>query len=342
MKIRMLTASRRVMAIATTTVILTGVAACGGETAKSGDASGGASAAEPVRLRISATLIDTLPFMAALKMADDRGYYEEEGLEVEFASASGGGSTLRSLSTGDADMAIGAPGASVLATQEDVNLRIISLWAPANGFYWIGPSEVNDLEGQPIGGAGPGSTVNLLLAGIEEETGTDLGEVIPAGGMGENWAAAKSGSVVAGWAMEPFVTQQIEKEDAAIVIDAPEVFPWFPADMVVVTQEFMDANPEALEAFFRAAQRVFDDFANDQAGVAKELSAIMGIDAEIIEQSLTDPAVASEDLYSFRTVPEALETVSDLMQVAGQITEPVDWDAIFDQQFLPEDARASF
>jgi NitT/TauT family transport system substrate-binding protein len=331
------------VALATATVLVSGVAACGddgGESGGSGEATGGN--AEPVQLRISATLIDTLPFMAALKMADDRGYYEEAGLEVEFASASGGGSTLRSLSTGDADMAIGAPGASVLAAQEDPNLKIISLWAPANGFYWIGPSEVDDLAGQPIGGAGPGSTVNLLLAGIEEETGTDLGEIVPAGGMGENWAAAKSGSVVAGWAMEPFVTQQMEREDAAIVIDAPETFPWFPADMVVVTNDFMESNPEALEAFFSAAQRVFDDFVDDPAGVAEELSGIMGIDAEIIEQSLTDPAVPSEDLYSFRTVPEALETVSDLMQIAGQTTEPVDWEAIFDQQFLPEDARAEF
>ena len=30
------------------------------------------------------------------------------------------------------------------------------------------------------------------------------------------------------------------------------------------------------------------------------------------------------------------------MVAAGQIDEPVDWAAVLDQQYLPEDARATF
>lgn len=323
--------------------LVLGVTACGTDDSggdAGGSGGGGGADGELVKVRLTATLIDTLPFMAALKVAADRGYYEEEGLDVEFASASGGGNTLRALSTGDAEISIGSPAASVLAAQSDPKVKIVSLWAPRNGFYWIGPKEVDDLDGKKIGGAGPGATVNLLLAGIEKEQGIKFAEIVPAGGMGENWAASKSGQVEGGWAMEPFVTQMAQSEDAKVIIDAPEVLPWFPADMVVVNEEWAEQNPDAVRAFFRGSQKVFDEIINNAAGVAPDLSEIMSIDADVIEKSLTEAAIPSEELYSYKTVPEAFETVSELMVLAGQIPGPVDWSAIFDQQYLPEEAKA--
>ncbi|MGH3757522.1 ABC transporter substrate-binding protein [Actinophytocola sp.] len=325
----------RVGALVAAFSLLLGVAACGSE-----DDAGGGTEGGLTKVRLTATLIDTLPFMAALKVAADRGEFEAEGLDVEFASASGGGNTLRALSTGDAEIAIGSPAASVLAAQSDPRVKIVSLWAPRNGFYWIGPNEVSELSGKKVGGSVPGATVNLLLAGIEEKQGVKFGEVVPAGGMGENWAASKSGQVVAGWAMEPFVTEKVQSENAKVVIDAPEVLPWFPADMVVVSQEWADENPDAVRAFFRAMSTVFDEIASNPAAVAPELGEIMDIDAAIIEKSIADAAIPAAELYSYKTVPEALDTVSELMNLSGQVSEPIDWSAIFDQQYLPEDATA--
>ncbi|MQA06681.1 MAG: hypothetical protein GEV07_29590 [Streptosporangiales bacterium] len=325
----------RVGALVAAFSLLLGVTACGSD-----DDAGGSTEGGLTKVRLSATLIDTLPFMAALKIAADRGDFEAEGLDVEFASAAGGGNTLRPLSTGDAEISIGSPAASVLAAQSDPRVKIVSLWAPRNGFYWIGPNEVPDLDGKKIGGSVPGATVNLLLAGIEEKQRVKFGEIVPAGGMGENWAASKSGQVVGGWAMEPFVTEKVQSENAKVVIDAPEVLPWFPADMVVVRKEWAEANPDAMRAFFRATSKVFDDIASNPAQVAPDLAKIMDIDAAIIEKSIADAAIPAEELYSYQTVPEALDTVSELMNLSGEVSEPIDWAAIFDQQYLPEEAKA--
>lgn len=324
----------RAGALAAAVSLLLGGTACGS------DDDGGGGEGGLTKVRLTATLIDTLPFMAALKIASDRGDFKAAGLDVEFASASGGGNTLRALSTGDAEIAIGSPAASVLAAQSDSRVKIVSLWAPRNGFYWIGPKDVPELAGTKIGGSVPGATVNLLLAGIEEKQGFKFGEVVPAGGMGENWAASKSGQVVGGWAMEPFVTEKVQNDNAKVVIDAPEVLPWFPADMVVVSQKWAKENPDAVRAFFRAMSKVFGDVAGDPAQVAPALSKIMNIDAAIIEKSIADAAVPAADIYSYKTVPEALDTVSKLMNLSGQISKPVDWKAIFDQQYLPDDAKA--
>lgn len=328
----------RVGALLAAVALMLGVTACGSDNEAAGG--GGQTEGGTTKVRLTATLIDTLPFMAALKVAADRGDFKAEGLDVEFASAAGGGNTLRPLSTGDADISIGSPAASVLAAQRDPRLKIVSLWAPRNGFYWIGPKEVSNLNGQKIGGSVPGATVNLLLAGIEKKQNIKFAEIVPAGGMGENWAASKSGQVVGGWAMEPFVTEKVENENAKIVIDAPKVLPWFPADMVVVNKEWAEKNPDAVPAFFRAIAKVFGDIAEKPAEMAPELSKIMNIDAKIIEKSIADAPIPAEELYSFKTVPEALDTVSELMNLSGQVSAPIDWKAIFDQQYLPEDAKA--
>ena len=86
--------------------------------------------------------------------------------------------------------------------------------------------------------------------------------------------------------------------------------------------------------------KVFGDIAGDPAKVAPDLSKIMNIDAAIIEKSIADAAIPAKDIYSYKTVPEALDTVSKLMNLSGQVSEPIDWKAIFDQQYLPEDAKA--
>ncbi|CND76942.1 substrate-binding protein%2C ABC-type transporter [Mycobacterium tuberculosis] len=330
---RALTRAGAVLAAAS---LVLGATACG-----SGDGGSGGEG-ELTKVRITATLIDTLPFMSALKIAADRGDFKNEGLDVEFASAAGGGNTLRALSTGDADIAIGSPAASVLAAQSDPRVKIASLWAPRNGFYWIGPKEVSDLNGTKIGGSVPGATVNLLLAGVEKKENIKFAEIVPAGGMGENWAASKSGQVVGGWAMEPFITEKVQNDGAKVVVDAPKSLPWFPADMVVVNKEWADKNQEAMTSFFAAMSTVFGDISSDPAKMAPELSKIMNIDAAIIEKSIADAEIPAEELYSYKTVPEALETVSELMNLSGQVSEPIDWKSIFDQKYLPEDARADF
>ena len=95
---------------------------------------------ELTELRIAATSVDSLPFMAILQVAADKGWCEEEGLDVSFISGSGGGNTLRTVSTGDADIAITGGPAVVLAQQQSPDaLKLIGSWFQVNDFYFIGP-----------------------------------------------------------------------------------------------------------------------------------------------------------------------------------------------------------
>jgi NitT/TauT family transport system substrate-binding protein len=318
-------------------VLLT--AACGGD--DGGTASGGGGdGGELTELRIAATSVDSLPFMAILQVAAEKGWCEEEGLDVSFISGSGGGNTLRTVSTGDADIAITGGPAVVLAHQQSPDaLTIIGSWFQVNDFYFIGPEQVSDLDGAALGVTGAGSTTQLLATYMKETEMPGVEVVELGGGMGDAWAAARSGSITAGWAMHPFVTDKVANEGAQVVITARDVIGDFPADLVAANATYAEENPDALEGFFRCAQRGNDYIVEDTDAAAEDLSPILGIEGPLLADGLRDTPEL-EKAYSLDVDKEALETLSDMLVVNGAIEEPVDWAEALDQSFLPEDARA--
>ena len=335
----MLRTHRPVAAMALAGAVLA-TAACGGG-GEEASASGGGGEGELTELRIAATSVDSLPFMAILQVAAEKGWCEEEGLDVSFISGSGGGNTLRTVTTGDADIAITGGPAVVLAQQQSPDmLSIVGSWFQVNDFYFIGP-EATDPEGAKLGVTGAGSTTQLLANYIKETELPGVEVVELGGGMGEAWAAARSGSVTAGWPMHPFVTDKVANEGAQVVIAARDVVGDFPADLVAANAAYAEENPEALEGFFRCAQRGNDYIVDDTDAAAADLSPILGIDAPLLADGLRDTP-EMEKAYSLTVDPAALETLSDMLVVNGAIEKPVDWAEVLDQSFLPEDARAEF
>lgn len=337
------TASRSAAAAA---ALLLAVTACGGggeEGGEGAEAAGGNGGEECAgeqtdELSISATGVDSLPFMAMLQAGVDMGWFEEEGLDVSLYSGGGGGNTLRVVTSGDADMAIAGNTSVLLAAQQpDSNLDIIAPWFQVNDFYWIAPPG-RSLDDATLGFSSAGSSTELLVKGLEEELGVSSQAV---GGMGDNWAAAKAGEITAGWAMHPFLTEKQVEEDAEILVTARDVVGDVPADLVAVNSDYACANPENLTTFFEVAERLNQWIVETPDEAAATLGPLVGVDAEIVAQALKDTPDL-EKAYSLTVDPEALNNLSDLMVQAGQISEPVDWAEMMDQQYLPESDRAEF
>ena len=294
---------------------------------------------EMTELRIAATGVDSLPFMAILQVGAEKGFFEEEGLDVSFLSGSGGGNTLRLLSTDDADIAITGGTAVVKAAMADEGTRIIGSWFQINDFFWIAPEPVDSLDGAVLGATSAGSTTELVCSYLKEVGDADISCELLGGGMGDSWAAARSGNITAGWAMHPFVTDKVENEGAHVTVAARDIMGDFPADLVAVRAGYADENPDAVKAFFRAADRAQQYLVEDTDAAAADLSPILNIDAELLAAGLKDTPDL-ETAYSLKIQPDALETLSDMMVFSGQIDEPIDWSTMLDQSYLPEDARA--
>ena len=324
--------STRIPLMAVATAAALALTACGGGS----DAAGG-DAPTTKKLSISATGVDSLPFMAMLQVGIDKGWFKEKGLDVSMYSGGGGGNTLRVVTSGDADMAIAGNTSVILAAEKpNSNLTIIAPWFQVNDFYWIAPKAA-PVQGATLGFSSAGSSTELLVKGLEKKLGVKSQAV---GGMGDNWTAAKAGKITAGWAMHPFLTSK-QAEGAQIVVAARDVLGDVPADLVAINTDYAKKNPQNVKDFFTVAQRVMDYIVKDPDTAAKDIAGVIKMDAPIVAKALKETPELSK-AYSLKVDPAALNNLSQLMVEAGQIKQNVDWAKVLDQKYLPESDRASF
>jgi NitT/TauT family transport system substrate-binding protein len=293
-------------------------------------------------LRITATGQDQLPFMAVLQVAIDKGWFKDAGLNVSLSTGGGGGNTIRAVTTGDADITIGAPTASYLAATKESNLRIIGPWFQSDDFTWIGPqgaSGPQDLNGKMLGFSSAGSTTELLAKAIADKVpGVKL---VPVGAMGDNWAAAKSGKIFAGWSMHPYTNERETKDGAKVAVKAIDYVPDFVADMVMVNTDYAKAHADAVSGFWTVAQKANDYVVNDTHNAAVDIGKAIKTEPDVVEQGLK-ATPNFKDAYNIKVQPKALNATADLMLKAGQVDKAVDWKTLIDQQYLPAAAKTSF
>ncbi len=194
-------------------------------------------------LSISATGVDSLPFMAILQAGIDKKWFEEEGLKVDLYSGGGGGNTLRVVTSGDADMAIAGNTSVLLAAQQpDSNLKVIAPWFQVNDFSWICPPGRTFRRCHPrlqLGrfvdrAVGQGSGARTA-AGVKAQA---------VGPMGDNWTAAMANQITAGWAMQPFIADKQASDNAQVLVNSRDVLGDMPADLVAVNTAYAEPTPK--------------------------------------------------------------------------------------------------
>jgi NitT/TauT family transport system substrate-binding protein len=138
-----------------------------------------AGAADKVTVALDFTLSG---YHAPWFVAQDRGYFTEQGLEVQMGRGYGSGDTVKKLATGAADIGLNHPAPLIIANSEGGSLRVImgyfnqemcAMYSAAEGGNVRAPK---DLEGQTFGGP-PGDICTMMLPALAEKTGVDIAKV---------------------------------------------------------------------------------------------------------------------------------------------------------------------
>src|SRR5215212_1767699 len=138
-------------------------AACGGSDDDSNDSASGGQGASSEQLTIVASGADTYPYMALLTVANKKGWFEDEGLDVKILAAEGGGDTVRVATTGSADIAISS-GTTIVPVSQDGQLKLIGAWYQINDFKWVTPEDVSmdDLRSASLGFPSAGGSAEMV------------------------------------------------------------------------------------------------------------------------------------------------------------------------------------
>ena len=212
-----------------------------------------------------------LIYYLPLTIAEQKGFFKDEGLDLRIADFAGGSKALQAVVGGSADVVSGAFEHTLHMQSKGQFYRAFVQQgrAPMIG---VGVSKKTmpnyktpaDLKGKKIGVTAPGSSTNMVVSfflskhGLKDSDVSFIGVGAGAGAV----SALRSGQIDALSNTDPVVSMLTESGDMDIIVDTRtlkdtlEIFGGnMPAGCLYAPQEFIDANPNTVQALTNAIVR---------------------------------------------------------------------------------------
>ena len=212
-----------------------------------------------------------LLYYLPLTIAEQRGYFKAEGLDVTIVDFAGGARALQAVVGGSADVVSGAFEHTVNMQHKGQRMRAFVLQGRApqivlgvNPKTMANFKTIADLKGKKIGVTAPGSSTNVMVNFILAKAGLKPSDVsiIGVGAAQGAVAAMRSGQIDAISNLDPVITLLQRSGDLKIVSDtrilaeSEKVFGGpMPAGCLYAPQTFIDKNPNTVQALANAIVR---------------------------------------------------------------------------------------
>lgn len=241
--------------------------------------------AKPAKLRIG--WVFAMANAPAL-VAKQKGYFKDEGLDVDLVSFTSGPIVHQALAAGELDMAyIGSPpvyhwysrglksqiiakvnyGQAAVLTRKDAGINSLA-----------------DLKGKKLAGVRKGSGMDVLLRGYvlgeaaKLKPDEDVQIVpMPPGNMG---SSVEAGVTDAAFIWEPFTSQYLLRGKTKVIFDVNEALPKYPWYIIMALPDTIKNNRAAIVKALRAHKRAVDylnsspDAGNDIIAAAFKLEDV--------------------------------------------------------------------
>lgn len=259
-----------------------------------------ASAATKITL-----LYATTSAYAASWVAQDQGYFEKHGLNVDLSLAPTGGSVLSALIADSGQIGTTTPTTLLQADEQGLDLVIVAgasvypVTAGSNGVLARTNSGIKgaaDLVGRKVAQGGVGSTLDVLGKKWVQSNGIDYHKV--------NWVefqfptmgdALKSGLVDAVVSTNPFYSRILADKIGYQITDFNSVAPRGALTSIyVATRSWAAKNAEAVTAF-RAALDEATSYINDPARAAS------------VQGSIAKYTKLSPEIVATQPIPNSLD-----------------------------------
>ncbi|MEV8528921.1 aliphatic sulfonate ABC transporter substrate-binding protein [Streptomyces sp. NPDC052000] len=336
------TLRRSLLAAATLPLLFGGLAACGyGSQADKENAGNAAPAPSAKKLSADTVKIGYFPNLthATALVGVQEGLFQKElgGTAVKTATFNAGPSEIEALNAGSIDIGwIGpSPAINGFTKSKGQSLRIIGGSASGGVKLVVNPAKiksVDELKGKNIATPQLGNTQDVAFLNWIAEKGW---KVDPQSGKGDvnvvrtdnkiTPDAYKSGSVDGAWVPEPTASKLVQ-EGGKVLLDESDLWPdhQFVITNIVVSQKFLKAHPDVVEAVLRGSVKTNEwiathpDQAKASANAALKKLSGKELPANIIDpawksiQTLDDPLAASLQAQADHAVKAGLLKKPDL------------------------------
>jgi len=206
-----------------------------------------------------------------LTIAERKGYFKDEGLDVQIVDFPGGAKALQAMVGGSADIVSGAYEHTINMQAKGQPIVAIALQGRYNGIVLAVHKakaaqykSPRDLKGWKIGVTAPGSSTHMAVQNLAVKNGLkpDDFAAIGVGASAGAVAAMKKGGIDAISNLDPVITKLETDGDIAVVVDTrtakgmQEVYGGaYHAGCIYAPVEWMKRNPNTAQAVVNAMVR---------------------------------------------------------------------------------------
>jgi NitT/TauT family transport system substrate-binding protein len=290
------------------------------------------------------------PFLLAL----DRGYYEEEGLQVTMDTGQGSLEAIPRVASGTYQMGFADINSLIRFRDQNPDLAVKGVLMVYNnpafaiiGRRSLGVEEPKDLEGRTLGAPAPDGAFAQWAAFVDaNDIDADAVTIENVGfPVREPMLAQGQVDAVTGFSFSSFINLKaagVPQDDIAVMLMSDWGLDLY-GNVVIVNPAFAEENPGAVEGFIRATIRgLKETIADTEAAVQHVLNHNDVVTAEVererLEMALEDNILTDEvrergfgDVEAER-FDRAVEQIALTYEFQN---EPPSREDVFDDSFLP-------
>ncbi len=284
-------------------------------------------------------------FYAPQYAAITKGFFEEEGIEIDLIDAQGADKTMAALISGEADIGLMGPEASIYVYNQgsdDYAINFAQLTKRDGSFIVSREKNDNfsykDLEGKEILGGRAGGVPLMTLEYLLKNEGLTIGENESKGEVdvrtdvqfGVMAGAFAAGEADYTTAFEPTATQLVKEGAGYIVASVGQDAGEIPFTCYSATKSYMDENADLIQRFTNAlykGQQWVQESSDEE--VAKAMQPFFE------DTSLEDLEIVAQkykEIDAWATNPllkeDSLNRLMDVMIEGGELDEKVPYDSI--------------
>jgi len=290
----------------------------------------------PVKLRLAyGKKIHYAPQIIALK----QGYFADAGLAIDAKAVQAGIQAAEALTSGSADAAVMGDAPAIIAAASGMPVKIIASYGGGERMHRLvarpksGIKTPAGLKGKRVGIQMGSSTHGAFLLFLEKNglSADDL-DLVPLN-PSDMPEAMLVNQIDAGVGSEPWPSNIEERVkgsfEVATLANLGNNYPL----VMLVTDRYAQAHPEAVLAALRATVRAVDLMHTDADRAADLISQATGVPVER-ERKIMDTlewGVVLDD-----ATINSLQQTADFLYSQGKIQSLPDWDEVVDRSFISE------
>jgi NitT/TauT family transport system substrate-binding protein len=289
-------------------------------------------------------------YISPIALAVSRGYCEEVGLDVSIEEGQGSATTAQTVASAQDDFGIADSGTVVRAiTEEDVPISVVSVYLqtiPMGFIHHPGSpvNEVEDLADRTIVSSAGAAEITLLPAILTQadmtEDDVDM-RLVDAAARIQTFLEDEN-SVLLGFATGDLLRAQAQEPDVGYNSYAEFGLLSYGTGLIA-SNSVIESDPDLVEAMVSCAQRGWESAVEDQdAATEASLEMVDDVDEELLRRGLE--VTIEELLHTSRTEGQPIgwtsdedwEEMLDLLVEHGGLSEALETDAYYTNEFVPE------